>query len=54
LFAGFSIWLVSKLATALDLFALGVLPDRIIAEQLVESFVSILLAVICGAWIYRE
>lgn len=54
LFAGFILWILSKFTTALDLFALGVLPQRIIVCQLISSFVIMLIAISVGAWIYRE
>jgi hypothetical protein len=52
--AGLILWLVSKLAVALDLIALGVLPHKIIYGQLIGSLVGILLAVLIGAWLYKE
>ena len=52
--AGFMLWIVSKAAVALDLIALGVLPHKIIHGQLIGSFIGILLAVLIGAWLYKE
>lgn len=54
LFAGFILWLLSKLAAALDLIALGVLPQRIIFAELASSFFIMLIAITIGSWIYRE
>jgi hypothetical protein len=54
LLAGLMLWLVSKLAVALDILALGVLPHKILHGQLIGSFVGILLAVLIGAWLYKE
>jgi len=52
--AGIMLWIVSKLAVALDILALGVLPHKIIHGQLIGSFIGILLAVLIGAWLYKE
>ena len=54
LFAGLVLWLVSKLAVALDLIALGVLPHDIIHGQLIGGFIGILLATLVGGWLYKE
>jgi hypothetical protein len=54
LLAGFLLWTVSKLAVALDFIALGLLPGRIVAGQLIGGFVTILLGVFFGAWTYKE
>jgi hypothetical protein len=54
LLAGLLLWIVSKLAVALDLFALGILPKNILVGQLIESFVAILLGVFLGALFYKE
>ena len=52
--AGIMLWIVSKLAVALDILALGVLPHKIIHGQLIGSLIGILLAVLFGAWLYKE
>jgi len=54
LLAGFMLWIVSKLAVALDFLALGILPERLIAGQVIGSFVAIMLGVFVGAWLYKE
>ena len=54
LLAGFILWILSKFTTALDLIALGALPEKIIIGQLVSSFVAMLIAITIGSWIYRE
>jgi hypothetical protein len=54
LLAGFVLWIVSKLATALDLIALGIVPQPIIVAQLIGGLVTIVAGVFVGAWIYRE
>ena len=54
LLAGLVLWVVSKLAMALDLFAIGMLPSGILAGQLIGSFVAILLGVFAGARLYKE
>jgi hypothetical protein len=48
------LWFVSKFTVALDLFALGIFPDKILAGQLIGSFFAIQLGVLLGAWIYKE
>jgi hypothetical protein len=52
--AGLILWIVSKLAVALDILALGVLPHKIVHGQLIGSLVGILIAVLVGAWLYKE
>ncbi len=52
--AGIFVWLISKLTVSLDLIALGILPVRMILEQLMYSFVVIIFGVLIGAWIYKE
>jgi hypothetical protein len=54
LLAGLLLWVVSKLAMALDLIALGVLPGRIIAGQLIGGLAAIMSGVFFGAWLYNE
>jgi succinate dehydrogenase/fumarate reductase cytochrome b subunit len=54
LLAGFILWLVSKFTVALDLFALGIFPDKILAGQLIGSFFAIMLGTFLGAWVYKE
>jgi hypothetical protein len=54
LMSGLMLWTVSKLATALDLIALGILPGKIIAGELLGSLVATLAAILVGGWLYRE
>ncbi|MBK8172397.1 MAG: hypothetical protein IPK60_18930 [Sandaracinaceae bacterium] len=54
LVAAVLVWVVSKLTVALDLFALGVLPSKIVIAQLVGSLVSTALALLAGAALYKE
>jgi hypothetical protein len=54
LLAGLALWVVSKLAMALDLFALGIMPTEIIAGQLIGGFVALLLGIFVGARFYKE
>jgi len=54
LLAGLLLWVVSTLGMALDLFALGILPNNILAGQLVGSFVAFIAGTFLGAWIYKE
>ena len=53
LITGFLIWIVSKLAVAIDLTALGVLTPRIVLGQLIGSLVAILLGIYLGSRFYR-
>jgi hypothetical protein len=53
LYAGLFLWGVSKLTVALDLFALGLLTNRLIIGQLVVSAIGIVLGVLAGAWFYK-
>ncbi len=48
------LWAISKLATSLDLIALGILPNKIIAGELIGSLVATLAAVFVGAWLYGQ
>ena len=48
------LWLLAKFTTALDLIALGVLPEKIIFAQVASSLVIMLIATTIGAWLYRE
>jgi hypothetical protein len=52
--SGLLIWTVGKLATALDLFALGIMPGKIIGGELLGSLVATLAAIFVGAWLYKE
>jgi hypothetical protein len=54
LLAAVSLWMVSKLAVALDLIALGMMPLRIIAGQTIGGLIAILLGVFAGAWVYGD
>lgn len=54
LLAGFILWFVSKLATSLDLIALGIFSEKFIVGQVTGSFIAFLLAILCGSWMYRE
>jgi hypothetical protein len=54
LFAGLLVWIISKLAVALDLIALGLLPKVIIVGQLAGSLVSVLAGIYLGSLIYKE
>jgi hypothetical protein len=52
--AGSLVWIVGKVAVALDFVALGLLPTPIVAGQLIGGLASILIGVYCGAWVYRD
>jgi hypothetical protein len=52
--AGSLVWIVSKVAVALDFLALGLLPASIVAGQLIGGLVAILIGVYAGARVYRE
>jgi hypothetical protein len=54
LLAGLAVWLVSKLCVALDFMALGLLPGPIVAGQMIGGLVSIMLATLAGAALYRD
>ncbi len=49
LLVGSSLWLVTKVTVALDLFALGIMPTRVIIGQSIGGFVAIVAAVLVGA-----
>jgi len=48
------LWLVAKLATALDLATIGLLPPSLIAGQALTGLVALLVGIPAGAWLYRE
>jgi hypothetical protein len=52
--SGFALWIVAKLAVALDLFAIGLLPLRIDVGQALGSLVALVLGVTLGARLYSE
>jgi hypothetical protein len=52
--AGLSLWIVSKFVVALDLFTLGIFPERILVVQLIGALFVLLPGVCLGAWVYRE
>jgi hypothetical protein len=52
--AGLALWVANKLAVAVDFLALGLLPARIVAGQLIGGLVAILIGVFVGARFYRE
>jgi len=54
LFAGLALWIISKFTTAFDFIALGIFPSKIIAGQLIGSFVAIVLCIILSARLYKE
>lgn len=54
LLVGLSLWIVSKLTVALDLTALGLVPERIVVGQAIGGLVAVVLAVSLGAWLYKE
>ena len=54
LLAGFSVWLMSKLAVAFDLTALGIVPFEIVVGQAIGGLIAVVLGVLLGAWMYRE
>jgi hypothetical protein len=54
LLAGFMVWLINKLAVALDFIALGLLPSGIVLGQLIGGFIAILVGVLFGAKVYKE
>jgi hypothetical protein len=49
LLVGLTLWIVSKFAVALDLFAIGIMPARIIVGQSAGGLVAIVLAIVAGA-----
>lgn len=49
LLVGLSLWVVTKATVALDLFALGMMPTRILVGQSVGGLVAIVLAIVVGA-----
>lgn len=53
LLTGILIWIVSKLAVAIDLTALGVLTPQIVVGQLIGSLVAILLGIYLGSRFYN-
>ena len=54
LLAGGSLWIACKLAVALDLIALGLMPMRIVEGQLFGGLVAVVAGVFVGAWLYKE
>ena len=54
LVAGLSLWAVSKLTVAIDLFTLGLFPLKILLGQLLCGLVGIVLGVLLGAWLYKD
>jgi hypothetical protein len=52
--AGFILWFVSKVPTALDFLTLGILPEKLLAGQVIGSLVSIVAGVFLGAFLYKE
>ncbi|MCK9410291.1 MAG: hypothetical protein M0R68_14280 [Bacteroidetes bacterium] len=54
LLAALFLWVVSKFSVVLDFIALGIFSDRIIAGQLIGSFVAIVLGIFLGARLYKE
>lgn len=54
LLAGFSLWIVSKLAVAFDLVALGLVPLQIVLGQSIGGLIAVMLGVFLGCWVYRE
>ncbi len=54
LLAGLMLWLVSKAATSLDLITLGIFQNSFVYAQLAGSFVTILVSILIGAWLYKE
>jgi hypothetical protein len=54
LLAGLITWLAVWLPGALDCFAIGVIPHRIIVLNLAGGFVIGMLGILLGAWLYKE
>jgi hypothetical protein len=54
LLAGVSLWIVSKLAVAFDLSALGIVPVEIVVGQSIGGLIAVVLGVLLGSWNYRE
>ena len=52
--AGLLLWLAGWASAALDRTALGSIPAKIIVVDLAGGLVAALLAVLIGAWIYKE
>jgi len=48
--AGLWLWVVTKLATAFDLLALGVLPPALVGGELLGSLGALVLSTLAGTW----
>jgi hypothetical protein len=54
LIASSLLWLSSKLATGIDLFALGLFTPRFLVGQVLGGFVIFLFGGLAGAFVYKE